>query len=474
MILTLADILEALTNVRHPGATMAITEATVDSRQAIPGSLFVATPGERTDGHAFIDDAFKRGASFALISKDLPGSPYPVLDVRSGFTSETSLPHLPFCLRVEDPIVALQKAAAFWRRKHTLRVIGITGSVGKSSTKELVADVLGQRFRTLRNPGNLNNEIGLPLTMLRLGSGYERAVLEMGFYEPGEITFLCDIALPSVGVVTNVGTVHAERAGSQEDIARGKSELPKALPPAPEGVAILNYDDPWVKPMASQTKARVLFYGLSPEAHIWADEIEGEGLRGIRFTMHYQGEAFHMHVPMIGRHSVHTILRASAVGLAEGMHWKDILAALQRSSSQLRLVTVRTETGALLLDDTYNASPESTLAALNLLSELSGRKIAVLGDMMELGQYEAAGHELVGIRAAEVADKLIAVGERGKLIANAAIRAGMSSSAVTWVESVPDATEALRGTLTADDVVLVKGSHSLRMGRIIAELEAAS
>ena len=166
---------------------------------------------------------------------------------------------------MENTVTALQQIARFWRRKLNLRVIGITGSVGKSTTKEVIAQVLSQRYRTLKSPGNLNNEIGLPLTILRLGSGYERAVLEMGFYVPGEIALLCDIALPQVGVVSNIGTVHAERAGSQEAIARGKSELVQALPAAPEGTAILNFDDPLVRKMEEKTKARVFFYGLSPE-----------------------------------------------------------------------------------------------------------------------------------------------------------------------------------------------------------------
>ena len=235
----------------------------------------------------------------------------------------------PFCLRVENTLAALQQIARFWRRKLDLRVIGITGSVGKSTTKELIAEVLSQRYRTLKNPGNLNNEIGLPLTLLRLGPGYQRAVLEMGFYVPGEIALLCDIALPQVGVVTNIGTVHAERAGSQEAIARGKAELVQALPPAPQGVAILNYDDPLVRQMAEQTPARVLFYGLDPAADLWADEIESLGLEGIRFRLHYRSEILHLRVPLIGHHSVQTVLRAAAVGLVEGLTWGEIVYGLQ-------------------------------------------------------------------------------------------------------------------------------------------------
>jgi len=366
--------------------------------------MFIALPGEHVDGHDYVDQAFNHGAHLAVIQKDVP-SEYPVVDIRSGKLPEGFvLPQQPFCLQVEDSLKALQTIARHWRRQLNLRVIGITGSVGKSTTKELVAEVLGQRYHTLKSPGNLNNEIGLPLSLLRLGPGHQRAVLEMGFYVPGEISFLCDLALPQVGVITNIGTVHAERAGSQEEIAKGKAELVEALPPAPEGIAILNYDDPWVRPMAAKTKASVFYYGLDPAAELWADHIESQGLEGIFFRMHYRNEVLHLRVPLIGRHSVHTVLRAAAVGLVEGLSWAEIVYGLQSSHTQLRMVAVHTQQGALILDDTYNASPESTLAALNLLSEMEGRKVAVLGDMLELGQYEQVGHERVGLRAAEVCD----------------------------------------------------------------------
>ncbi len=468
-MLTLNAVLEALSGQTIPAASMVISEAVIDSRQAIPAAMFVALRGERVDGHDFIADAFARGASIALVDRD-PGSGFRVLDLTSG--GEISLPQTPFCLKVKDSLQALQSIAKFWRAKFPVKVIGITGSVGKSSTKEVIAELLSTRYRALKNLGNLNNEIGLPLTLLRLSEGYQRAVLEMGFYVPGEIAFLCDLAKPAIGVVTNIGTVHAERAGSQEAIARGKSELVQALPV--DGVAVLNYDDPWVRPMAEKTRARVLYYGLDPAAHLWADEVNGLGLKGISFRLHYQREAIRMRIPLIGRHSVHTALRAAAVGLADGLSWSEIVSGLQSSQNQLRLMAVRSETGALLLDDTYNASPESTLAALNLLDEMEGRKIAVLGDMLELGQYEREGHEMVGARAAEVVDQLIVMGERGKIILEAAVRSGLPKNRTLWVESVESASEHLRKILSEKDVVLVKGSHGMRMDRIITALEAGS
>ena len=474
-MLTLADALEAITRVR-PITETVITEAVIDSRQTIPGSLFVAIPGEKVDGHNFIGDAFKRGATFALIQRDVDAS-FRTLDLRSVSSAESYAGvdfSTPLCLRVDNTVTALQQIARFWRRKLNLRVVGITGSVGKSTTKEMVAEVLSTRYRTLKSPGNLNNEIGLPLTMTRLGHGYEHAVMEMGFYVPGEIAFLCDIALPQIGVVTNVGTVHAERAGSQEAIARGKAELVQALPEAPEGVAILNFDDPWVRQMEEKTKAQVFFYGLSPEAHLWADQVEGLGLEGIRFRMHYQGETLHVKIPLIGRHSVHTALRASAVGLVEGMNWQEIIEGLNQGHTQLRLAAVRSQKGALLLDDTYNASPESMLAALNLLDELDGRKVAVLGDMLELGPYERGGHEMVGLRAGQVVDVLLTLGSRAHIIADAARRGNGKKKTIVEFDEYEPLLEWLNANLSKEDVVLIKGSHGLRMDRITSQLEVRS
>lgn len=469
-MLTLATLIESELGIKTDRATPGITEAVVDSRAAIPGSLFIAYVGGKVDGHAYVADAFDHGASMALVEKAIDPE-IRVLDLTKPFTSDTLIPEIPFAIRVKESQKSLENLAAFWRRKFNLRVIGITGSVGKSTTKELVSEILSHKFRTLKNQGNLNNEIGLPLTLLRLGPGYEKAVLEMGFYVPGEISQLCKIALPQVGILTNIGTVHAERAGSQEVIARGKSELVQALPPAPEGTAILNMDDSWIVPMAELTTANVFFYGLNPKADIWADEIISQGLNGIRFHLHYQDETFATQAPLIGHHSIHTILRAVAAGLIEGLPITELIYGLQHASGQLRLVTTHTKEGALLLDDTYNASPESTLAALNLLSELPGRKIAVLGGMFELGEYEKSGHEKVGFRAAEVVDQLVTMGEHGKMISSAAREAGLSHNAISTLDDIDQTVDLLHTLLHAGDVVLVKGSHGLRMDQIVHALE---
>ncbi len=470
-MLTLSEVLYALTGSRPEMAPLVITEAAIDSRQVIPGGLFVAIPGERVNGHDYITQAFQQGAVVSLIEQDI-AEPYAIIDVRdgklSGFNSNIQA---PLCIRVENTVAALQKIATAWRSQLNIRVVGITGSVGKSTTKEAVAQVLSRRYKTLKSAANLNNEIGLPLNVLKLTPGHQIAVLEMGFYVIGEIAQLCQIAKPQIGVLNNIGTVHAERAGSKEIIAQGKGELVEALPPAPEGVAILNYDDPYIKPMKERTQARVFYYGLSPQADLWADQVEGMGLDGIRFRMHYKNETMHIRVPMIGRHSVETALRATAVGLVENLSWEDIIHGLQESHNQLRLVAVRSESGALILDDTYNAAPESTLAGLNLLAEIPGRRIAVLGDMLELGQYEEEGHQRVGSRAAEVVDYLITLGPRAHIIAQSARKAGLDNSYIKEHEEIAPVIDWLKKNLTSKDVVLIKGSHGLRMDRIVTELE---
>jgi UDP-N-acetylmuramoyl-tripeptide--D-alanyl-D-alanine ligase len=386
--------------------------------------------------------------------------------------SENRIPDslsLPVCLKVANSLRGLQRLATYWRAKFNPRVVGITGSVGKSTTKELTWAVLRQRFNTLKNPGNLNNEIGLPLTLLHLDAPHERVVLEMGMYDLGEISELCTIAAPQVGVVTNVGPTHLERLGTIERIAKAKAELVQALPA--DGLAILNQDDPFVRPMAHQTQAQVFTYGLTSEADLWASDIVSEGLEGIRFVLHYGTEAIHAKVPLLGRHSVHTALRAAAVGLAEGMTWHEIMTGLQDSAVQLRLVSVPGINDATLLDDTYNASPASTISALNLLDDLSGRKIAVLGDMAELGDYEEEGHRKVGCRAADAVDLLVTVGPRARLIAEEAYSCGLASDAIIKVETNDQAISYLRQTVLSGDIVLVKGSRSMVLEEIVAALQ---
>ena len=470
---TLNEIIQAITGKETHFPDLLFTEAIVDSRQAVPGTLFIAVPGERTDGHKFVSSAFAAGARAALIQEDVDGD-YDSIDLRSSDDIESRellTGEKPVCIRVDNSIAALQKIAAYHRtRLANMKVTGITGTVGKTSTKELIYDVLSVHYRTLKTLGNMNNEIGLPLTMLRADAETELAILEMGFYVPGEIDQLCRIALPETGVVTNVGMVHASRAGSMEVIAEGKSELVRALPV--DGTAILNYDDPYVRPMADLTKARVLNYGLDPAAELHACNINSRGLDGVYFDMVYRGETYPIHSPLIGRHSVMTALRAAAVGLVYGLSRDEIIYGLENSRNQLRMRLTRTFLDGILIDDTYNASPESTTAALDLLSEIPGRKIAVLGEMRELGQYEQKGHEMVGKKAAAVCDVLVAVGPVTKYMADAAIADGMNSDHVQWFATTDEASDYLINCgLKKDDAILIKGSRGMVMETIVGKLE---
>ncbi len=455
-----------------PQLTRSIKGASVDSRQVTQNGMFVAVKGENVDGHAYLAKAFENGASVALVDQDV-SSEFNVLDLRQPVASFVD-DGRPVCVRVAESVPALQIIAKHWRQQLPVRIIGITGSVGKTTTKEITAAVLSQRFKTHKTAGNLNNEIGLPLTIMALDETDERAVLEMGFYVPGEIAFLCDIAKPSVGVITNVFPVHAERAGSLENIVAGKSELIQSLPDGPDGIAILNADQAHVANMRNLTHARVMTYGLDEVATLWADNVTGMGLSGVKFRMHYGNDTIHLTVPLLGRHSVQTTLRATAVGLAEGMAWQDIVTGLREQSpeTQLRLSVIDGVNGSTVLDDTYNASPESTIAALNLLEEVKGiRKVAVLGDMLELGYYEEIGHRMVGGRATDVADVLIAVGELGAIIADEALRKGMSARTVHHFADQGAAAAYLKRNVRRGDVILVKGSRGLRLDQLVTDLD---
>ncbi len=469
--LSLADVLTSLTGATPDAATeYRITSVEIDSRACRSGSLFIALPGENTDGHNYVADAFRAGAIAAIVQRPVQADGVPITSTQLPLP-ETWQP--PVCILVEDSLSALQKLATDWRQRFSAQVVGITGSVGKTSTKELTTLVLAQKFTVLKNPGNLNNEIGLPLTLLKMNDSHEQVVLEMGMYDVGEIETLCRIARPHIGVVTNVGPSHLERLGSLERIAAAKQELVAALDE--NGIAILNIDDPLVMGMAAHTRARVFTYGLSEDADLRADRIHSEGLEGVRFVLHYQNESVHVKVPLLGRHSVHTALRAAAVGLVQGMHWGEIVAGLQNREAQLRLVAIPGPHGSIILDDTYNASPDSTIAALNLLHELNAtRKIAVLGYMAELGGYEEAGHKKVGCRAANTVDMLITVGPCADIVAAEAVACGLDATAVHVMADIAAVLEFLKKIAATGDTILVKGSRSMAMETIVNELTASA
>jgi UDP-N-acetylmuramoyl-tripeptide--D-alanyl-D-alanine ligase len=438
----------------RPTSVTTIRGASVDSRRVTPGSMYVALRGERVDGHAYVVDALRNGAVAALVARPV-GLP---ADLDAAI------------VRVADPLVAFQELAAWWRSRHAVRVVGITGSTGKTIAKEITADVLGRTYRTLRNEGNLNSETGLPMTLLQLEPSHEMAVLEMSMYTVGEIARLAEIARPEVGIVLAVHPTHLERAGSIERIAQAKAELPAALPS--DGLAVLNADDPRVAAMAGATAAPARTFGLSNAADVRAADIVSHGLAGTEFTIVAPWGSRRVRSASPGRHLVHHALAAVTVAEHLGVPLPEIEAALAAGShAEHRMAILEAASGAILVDDTYNASPVSVGAALEFLAETpvpaGRRRLAVLGDMLELGPEEEKLHRAVGERAGRELDGLVAVGERGRWIADAARAVGLGR--VSWSEDAEEAAAVVERDLApgAGDLVLVKASRGMALDRTI-------
>ena len=438
----------------YRGPDAQFTRAVIDSRRAGPGDLFVGLPGDHVDGADFAAEAVGRGATGVLLGS-LP-------DDASGIEGAS-------VFVVDDPLAALQELGAAWRDAlPATEVIGVTGNVGKTTTKLMVASVLARQFRVQASELNYNNEIGVPLCLLELRPDTERAVIEHGMYTTGEIALLCTWTHPRTGIVLNVGPVHLERAGSLDAIARAKRELVEALPA--DGHALLNIDDPVVAAMAGHTAAPITRFGTAEDADVRGTGLEGLGATGFAFTLHARGEQRRVRVPLPGAHLLPNVLAAAATGLVEDMPLDAVCEALEALDVPLRLTVRDIPGGVTLLDDTYNASPAATLAALDLLSEMPGRKLALLGDMLELGDLAESSHDEVGRRAARVADVLFTVGDLASRISDAARGCGLA--AAEHVESKDAAAEALLATLRPGDALLVKGSRALALETVVAEVES--
>ena len=435
----------------------------VDSRLVVPGSLFVALAGERTDGHRFLVAAAQAGAAALLVGR------HP--DPAAGEAPLDALGDVTVVL-VADPLRALHAVAASWRRRFDLLVVGVTGSIAKTSTKEAVAGVLACRYETLRTEGNQNNEVGMPLTVLRLGPEHGAAVLEMGMYTGGEIRDLAAIGLPSIGIVTAIQPVHLSRIGSVEAIVDAKAELLEALPGAADGgVAILNADDPRVRAMAPRTRARVVSYGFAPDADVRATDVASGGFEGMRFRLVTPVGERSVAIRALGRLAVHNALAAAAAGLAAGLDLDELLPGLDAgSTAPHRSVLIRAG-GVVIVDDSYNAAPGSVRAALELLAGLPGRRVAVLGELRELGSAHAGGHREVGEVAGDTLDLLVVVdggpGGAAEGIAQGARAAGLAPDRVIAVPDAAAAVDVLRDRLAPGDVVLVKASRGVALERVV-------
>lgn len=420
----------------------------IDSREVEPGSLFVALPGERSDGHRYVDDAIARGARALLVSRPVAASD--AVDA-----------HV-----VSDALAALQRAAVAWRERQPATVVGITGSVGKTTVREATTQLLAAHFPTYQSPRNFNGDIGLPIAILGLGAEHRWAVLELGPYSQAEMELLVCTARADIGIVTNVGPTHLERFGTLDDTERIKGLLPASLPEG--GLAVLNADDPRVLNMGGRTRAEVITFGRSAEAELRAERVTPLGFEGLRFELCYEGESATVHTPLVGEHQAMTVLAAAAVGLRAGLSLEEIAnsASLLQPGSRLRRRFA--PNGATIIDDAYNAAPLSMRAALDLLAAQPAPRIAVLGDMLELGTEEADAHLEIGAYAAARCDRLLTVGTRAAAIAAAARAAGLD--AVSVHNDAADAGEALLPALGGDATVLVKASHAIHLEALVEQI----
>jgi UDP-N-acetylmuramoyl-tripeptide--D-alanyl-D-alanine ligase len=451
-----------------PGAL--VTSVVADSRLVQPGALFVALPGARVDGHEHVVPAWRAGAVAALTSHDVPPAP---------------------CLPVADPLVALGRLARLVvdrRAASGLQVVGVTGSQGKTSTKDLLAQVLEAAGPTVAPAGNLNNELGVPLTVCRVDEGTRFLVAELGARGVGHIAYLCEIVAPRVGVVLNVGHAHVGEFGGQPAIARAKGELVEALPA--DGCAVLNADDPLVWAMRSRTAAPVLAFsaaGTPPEGPaLWAGDVTADRLGRHRFRLHHRdgGGAVaqaQVDLQVTGRHQVANALAAAAAATAVGLRLDAVAAGLSRAGTRSRWRMELTERpdGVVVVNDAYNANPDSMRAAVDTLAELGraggGRTWAVVGDMLELGDTAAREHAALGRYLAERrVDGVLALGEHAATVAGAAVAAGLDDGSVHVLQAKDEALTRLRAALRPGDVVLVKASRGLTLDTVAEALSAVA
>ncbi|HKA13950.1 MAG TPA: UDP-N-acetylmuramoyl-tripeptide--D-alanyl-D-alanine ligase [Myxococcota bacterium] len=439
---------------RGDGATR-FAAVTIDSRNVPADSLFVAIAGARFDGHDFLEDALRAGAAGCA--------------VRAG----GELPKAARCaIAVEDTTRALGALAAGHRRRYDGPLVAITGSNGKTTTKEMCAAIFAVSGPCLKNEGNLNNEFGLPLTLLRRGAEHRSVVVELGMNHRGEIARLAAIARPRVGVITNAGTAHIEHLGSRANIALEKGDLVAALDGG--GTAVLNADDPLVMEQAARTRARVLRFGLGELADVRADDVAATSDGRHRFALTAPQGRTQVSVAGLGETTVPNALAAAAAALASGVPLSDVAAGLRAYRPVAgRLSPIALAGGGLLIDDTYNANPQSMEVALRTLArgDAGGHRIAVLGDMGELGEYGAEAHSDAGALAAQLGiDRLFAVGAHAGEVVSAARAAGMDASALFAGREWEETAQRVLDALSPGDRVLVKGSRSMRMERIVAHL----
>lgn len=433
----------------------------VDSRSPIDNGVFVALLGERADGHDFLGAAHTAGAVLAIVGTD----------------SIKPIPKGLSVLRVSDPTEALAQIA-HWVRLNVVsaRVIGVTGSSGKTSTKDLIAGILGQYGQCVASPGSFNTEVGLPLTILSADTHTKFLVLEMGMRGIGHITSLAAIATPDIGVVLNVGSAHIEMLGSIENIARAKSELVLALPVS--GIAIINQDDPHVAKMIEELECSILTFGESKDSDFYASDVSIEPDGTTRFLVTYRGVSHSAHVKLIGVHFVSNALAALGASVAAGVPFEIACGFLGNVNvvSKWRMEVTEAENGVTVINDSYNANPDSTRAALKTLAQLGSREPrrrtwAILGEMRELGDHSLDEHDAIGRLAVRLdISRLVCVGSGTKVMHLAAANEGSWGKESVWVPDIEAVMTLLASELEPGDIILVKASRSIGLERVAGEI----
>ena len=445
---TIRQFMEACHGIWHGPQELLdrnIQSVVVDSRLVTKDSVFVATVGERVDGHRFIPDIYGNGALCAVSRQTLSG------------------PAGPYLL-VDDTLQALKDAAEAYRRTLTLPIIGITGSVGKTSTKEMIASVLGQKYQVLKTPGNFNNEIGVPLTLFMIDTCHEAAVLEMGMNHFGEMHRLSRMVRPTHCVFTNIGVAHLEHLGSRDGILKAKMEmLDYAADAAP---IFINGDDDRLIIM----KDRAVTFGRNPSDQVWADQVENLGLQGVRCRIHAKGQDMQVTIPLPGTHMVYNACAGVCAGLSLGLSMEEIRQGIETLKPLGGRSNILHTSRYTLVDDCYNANPVSMCAMLDVLDYALTRKVAILGDMGELGEQSEALHASVGEHLKELhIHLLITIGTRSRAIHDAARKAAPSMQCIHYADLESFLTEAGR-ILEEGDAILVKASHYMEFQRIVSAL----
>lgn len=451
---TLAEVLAATRGeCNAQGTKLDFEGVCTDTRTLKPGVLYIALSGERFDGHDYVQEATRLGAAGVIVSQPVT--------VETGAT----------VVVVANTRIALQDLARFHRCRFQLPLIAVTGSNGKTSTKDMIAAVLSMKLNVLRTEANFNNEIGLSQTLLQLDGSHQAAVVEMGMRGRGEIAELASIALPTIGVVTNVGETHLERLGTVENIAAAKAELIEVLPVS--GFAVLNADDQFVQAMQQKTAAQIRTFAVDAAADIQATDIV-QTIQGVSFECREGENRFPAFVPLPGRHTIYNALAAIAAGRLLGLDFAQIAAGLADYQPGKMRLNIRRQAEITIIDDTYNASPLSMAAAINVLGEIApGRKIAVIGDMLELGEASRQAHERVGQQLADVGAAIIlTVGEMAGYTAAAATLHGVAD--VVACKNHQQAVGELQKRLLPGDTLLVKGSRGMQMEKVLTVFAPAS